>query len=390
MKDIIKYFDLSFEEFLSDDFFVRSNLYPTEESDLFWKKFEQENEGNLEDYFMARRSIHELNRDLLDEHSVATIWDRIRAANKSFKLRKYYRIGWAAAASIAVILMFRIFAPPKESSSHQDIMSFANRNITVTDSTTTQLILSENKIVSLPEKESVIVYDSVSIKTVSQEIAKNETAAFHQLKVPKGKRLFLTLSDGTQIWVNSGTKLIYPVEFDPKKREIYVDGEVYLDVATKSDQSFVVRTNDMDVEVMGTQFNVEAYGSDMQQRVVLKSGSVRIHSGINEDTVLEPNEMFEKTGEQETVTQVDVAQYISWVEGVYIYDNERLDAILTRLSRHYGQTITVDKAVSGLKCSGILDLKENLEEVLKVIAFVAPIHYTCQNNTYIITQNRKP
>ena len=385
MKDITTYSDLSFEDFLSDDFFVRSNLYPTEESDLFWEKFEQENEGGLDHYFLARRTLLKLNRDLLDDHSVAAIWSRIRAANKSFKSRKYYRIGWAAvAASIAVLLMLRIFAPQKE---HQpflpDIVAFANQNSAVTESATTQLILSDNQIVSLSEQEPVVVYDSASIKITSREIAKRETSAFHQLIVPKGKRLLLTLSDGTTIWVNSGTKLIYPAEFDPKKREIYVDGEVYLDVASKIDHPFVVRTGDMDVEVLGTQFNVEAYGSDIQKRVVLKSGSVAIRSG-GRDQMLQPDEMYEKTEDQETVTQVDVAQYISWVDGVYQYNNEKLDVILTRLSRHYGKEIIVDKDVAGLKCSGKLDLKENVEDVLNIITFVAPVLYTHHNNTYLI------
>ena len=380
------YSDLSFEEFLLDDFFVRSNLYPTEESDIFWKKFEQENEGNLDDYAMAKRSIHDLNKDVLDDRSVAKMWDNIQTAIKPSRSIWYYRIGWVAAASIAVLLMLRIFSYQRDHAPHQpDIMAFAINSTTSTDATTAQLILSDNQVVSLPEQESVVVYDSASIKVTSREIAKHETAAFHQLMVPKGKRLFLTLSDGTKIWVNAGTRLIYPAEFEQKKREIYVDGEIYLHVAHRNDQPFVVRTNDMDVQVLGTEFNVEAYGADMQRRVVLKSGAVQIHSGKNRNTVLQPDEMFEKTGDSEAVTQVDVTKYISWMDGVYIYNNESLGVILKRLSRHYGLEIKVDEAAAGLRCSGKLDLKENPEDVFNIITFVAPVHYIYQDNTYLFT-----
>ena len=384
-KDIIEYSGLSFEDFLLDDFFVQSNLYPTEESDLFWEKFEQENKGKLDNYMMAKKGIHELNKNVLDDQSVTKIWENIRKATHPAKSKRYYRIALAVAAGIAVLLVLRIFLPQKENPPHhQDIMTFAQRTATITDSLTTQLILSDDRVISLLEKESVIVYDSASIKLSSRKITKEETSAFHQLIIPKGKRLFLTLSDGTKIWANSGTKLIYPVEFEQKKREIYVDGEIFLDVATKNDHPFIVRTSDMNVEVLGTKFNVEAYNTDIQKRVALQSGSVKVHAGANRNIVLQPDEMFEKMGDRETVTVVDVAQYISWVEGVYIFDNERLDVVFARLSRHYGQEIIVDKAVANLKCSGKLDLKDKLTDVLKIIRFVTSVNFTCQDNKYII------
>ena len=392
MEDFIKYCNLSFEELLADDFFVSSNLFPTEESNIFWNTFEQENKGSLENYFMAKRSLSELNRGLLDDGSVAKMWDNIMAANrraKNLKTRKYYRIGWAAAAAcIAALLTFRIFLwQPQSAQERPDIIAFANSGIVVSDSTITQLILSDNQIVSLLEQEAVIVYDSLSIKLTSQEIAMNETSPFHQLVVPKGKRLFLTLSDGTKIWVNSGSKLIYPAEFEQNKREIYIDGEVYLDVAHRGNQPFIVRTNDMDVRVLGTQFNVEAYGGEMQKRVVLKSGVVTVLSGQGGETTLKPNEMFERIENRETVTQVNVDKYISWMDGLYIYDNERLDVIFARLSRYYGKIITVCEKSAGFRCTGKIDLKDNLEDVLNIITFVAPVNYTLNDNTYSITYN---
>ena len=386
-KDIAEYAGLSFEEFLSDDFFVQSNLYPTEKTDLFWGEFEQKNEGQPENYIMAKKCIHELNKDVLDNRSVTRIWENIRDANRRSQSKKYYRIGFAVAASIAVLLVLRIFAPQKENISHcQDIVTFAQRTGIITDSTTTQLILSDNSVVSISERESVIVYDSASIIVSSREISKRETSAFHQLFVPKGKRLSLTLSDGTKIWVNAGTRLVYPVEFDKKKREIYVDGEIYLDVVSKIDHPFMVKTSDMEVEVTGTEFNVEAYSHDILKRVVLQSGSVKVHSGTNSDFILQPDEMYEKDGDHETVSQVDVTQYISWVKGYYKFENVSFEQIAKHFERVYGIVIRFeDESLKTLLITGTFLMDQPIETALELLGEIRNFQYSIKGNHLIIS-----
>ena len=91
-------------------------------------------------------------------------------------------------------------------------------------------------------------------------------------------RSSLTFSDGTKIWVNSGSKVIYPVSFEKKKREIYVEGEVYLDVTHDTSWPFVVRTQQVDVKVLGTSFNVSAYKDDSNMQVTLVEGKVEVNT----------------------------------------------------------------------------------------------------------------
>ncbi len=385
---IKNYIDFTFEDFLQDDFFIKSILNPTKESELFWKEYQEKNK----EYEKAVRCIKDLNKNLLKKEDVHKIWHLIQVSNRhrQAKSRRFYIISTAVAASI-VLFFYIKFHFTEASDNRQDIRVFANNNIPVVETTETQLFVSDNKIISLPEKESAILYDSASIKVTSHEIvqheiSKNEVADFNQLIIPKGKRSFLTLADGTQIWINSGTRLVYPSVFPDDKREIFVDGEIYIDVQPDYNRPFIVQTSDMNVRVLGTEFNVQAYQTDGQKRVVLKSGSVKISSDISkEEIVLQPAEMYEATGTNVIVKPVDINNYISWIEGMYICESERLDYILTRLSRYYGKEITVDKKAAGLKCNGKLDLKESLNDVLTILKYIVPIDFTSEKDIYAIT-----
>lgn len=387
------YKDFTFEYFLQDDFFIQSVLNPTEESARFWEKYRKENK----EYNKAVRCIQDLNKDLLDTEDMHTIWNHIQASNqyRRTKLKRLYLvISSAVAAGIALLFYFN-FQLTEKNDNEKGIREFAYNHIPVVETTETQLFVSDNKIVSLKETESVIQYDSASVRvssktasqeTVQHEISKNEIADFNQLIIPKGKRSFLTLSDGTQIWVNSGTRLVYPSLFADDKREIFVDGEIYIDVQPDHDRPFIVQTGDMNVRVLGTRFNVQAYHADRQKRVILQSGSVKISSDSSkEEFILKPAEMYEATKSNVTIKPVTVYNYISWIDGIYICDSERLDFILTRLSRYYGKEIIVDKQAAGLRCKGKLDLKESLNDVLNILQYIVPIDYTRENDIYSVT-----
>lgn len=384
-----KYRDFTFEDFLQDDFFIQSTLKPTEKTRLFWQEQSKDNRV----YRKAVKCIEDLNKDLLDEKDMHKVWHLIRSSNhrKQTRLKRYYFIIASTVAATIALLFYFNFESKQENIDQKNIRDFALRNIPVDETSETQLFVSDEKIITTSDTESTILYDSASVKvtskeTAEQEISKNELSDFNQLVIPKGKRSSLTLADGTRIWANSGTRLVYPSSFTADKREIFVDGEIYIDVKTDHDRPFIVQTGDLDVTVLGTKFNVQAYQADGQKRLVLQSGSVKISSdSSNEEVILKPSEMYEAIGANITVKPVNVDNYTSWIDGLYICDSERLDFILARLSRYYGKEINVDKEAAGLKCKGKLDLKEDLDDVLRILQYIVPINYTRENETYTIT-----
>ena len=198
-----------------------------------------------------------------------------------------------------------------------------------------------------------------------------------RLSVPRGKRARVTLADGSVVWVNSGTKLRYPLKFEKDFRYIYAEGEVFLNVTKDPSHPFIAETRGFDVKVYGTSFNLSAYPSDSIASVVLVGGSVKVAGKGNEDDVsMKPGELVNiKGSDAEMPRKVNVDKYVSWVDNLLVYDNEPLREVFNRLSTMTGKEFVLGKGVSVMRVSGKLDLKEGLGNVLSTISFAAPVRF---------------
>ena len=161
-----------------------------------------------------------------------------------------------------------------------------------------QLVLSNNEKLTIDGTETQLEYKkegkvNVNSKQVDLSPKGNPAQAqeFNQLIVPVGRRSSITFADGTRLWVNSGSKVVYPVKFAKEKREIFVEGEIYLHVSRDEQKPFIVKTHQMDIKVLGTQFNVTAYENEANMQVVLVSGKVEVNLDKCKN-VLAPNQMF--------------------------------------------------------------------------------------------------
>lgn len=381
------YTHYSFEDFLQDDFFISSVNNPTEDSIAFWYNFAQNND-NLQNYNAAKLYIESLPfaEGVLSTKETESIWAKIETENKRYDNRRSKRIYMAtvgAVASVAAVLIAFFLIPSGTPDS--EIYMYANKaksvDMTRADA---QLILSDDKIVLIEDKESEITYESENVNVKGESISKEEVSAYNELVVPYGKRSMLTFSEGTKVWVNAGTRVIYPVEFNTKEREIYVDGEIFIEVAPNKDWPFIVKTKDMGVQVLGTAFNVTAYEGNGLKRIVLASGLVKIlPKGQKEEILLSPNKMYEENKEgYNKVVPVNIYNYISWKDGMYVFEKEEMRNILNRLSAYYGAEILCDEVAASLKCSGKLDLKKELYDVLSGLSNTAPVECLDYNGIY--------
>ena len=138
---------------------------------------------------------------------------------------------------------------------------------------------------------------------------------------------------------------------------------------------FIVSADGMDTHVLGTKFNVTAYESEPIRSVVLAQGCVQVETTQTPKAILAPNQMFSSVEGKENISQVDVEQMISWVNGLYCFNSADLGIVLKRLSTYYGINVEFDSALSKIKCSGKIDLKDNFETVINGLTYVAPISY---------------
>ena len=385
------YKQFSFRDFLMDDYFVMSIKKPDRDSDLFWENFLRENPGKAGDYNMARDFIASLSESAtLPTSEIDEMWHKIEnnklGQKKPLRINKLYIAISAAAAIILLFITIRLMQPGVLHAD-SDLVAFARQSVdTLSTSGETQLILSKNRVVSIKEDEAIIKYGDSGIKVQDADVQKEDVASFNQLIIPRGKRSKLTLSDGTEVWVNAGTRVVYPSEFKGNSREIYVDGEVYLDVAHDEKRPFFVRTKQVSVRVLGTKFNVMAYEAEANANIVLVSGSVSVDTEHSRKTVLTPNQMFSLSGDKESVRTVDATRYTLWTKGLYLFESEDLAVVFNRLSNYYGADIKYDPALAKLKCSGKLDVKDNLEKVLNSLAFVAPISSVKEGDAYVVSK----
>jgi ferric-dicitrate binding protein FerR (iron transport regulator) len=247
--------------------------------------------------------------------------------------------------------------------------------------------LPNKQAMYIKDDSSTVIYDSKGIVNVNSEeidAAKCENASLNQLIVPYGKTAMLNLSDGTKIHVNSGSKLIYPSVFDKNKREIYLSGEIYLDVAKNEKCPFVIKTNHIDINVLGTKLNVSAYNDEPIQSVVLVSGKVCVKSKeMKGNYSIFPNQAFsyDIVSDNVDIREVNVNNYISWIYGYIFLQSESLDHVFQKMGKHFNVPFIYNaKDFKNIYVSGKLDLNKTPEYILENISLAAPVYYKTEEN----------
>ncbi len=264
-----------------------------------------------------------------------------------------------------------------------------------------RLILGNKKEVTITQVQPKIKYSqngsTVSISNFSElkQVASSNEPVFNTIIVPYGKRSEISLSDGTRVWLNSGTKFTYPVAFNGPNREVHLEGEAIFDVVHLDDDlPFNVLTENYTVKVLGTIFNVSSYPEDDFSNTALASGSVELsYSGTgNTKTIkITPGTLatFDKGRKQMNTLETDIGRYMSWREGRFTFRNNDLNYILTKIARHYGVKVNSDKDfLKDETFSGTVDIKGDLKTVLDVISTTSGLEIETTDNQIIIKQPR--
>ena len=188
----------------------------------------------------------------------------------------------------------------------------------------------------------IVLFILYNIQVFTDKNIQAETA-LNTIKVPAGQRVEVTLSDGTHVWLNARSEFSYPVSFNGDKREVLLKGEAFFEVAKNRDKKFIVNTGRCEVEVLGTQFNVEAYNEN-EFSTALIQGSVKVtdKSQPNESVVLEPNNSVSLNNGKLTVTPITDFNPYSWKEGLITFKDIHFKDLMKKLEKNFGIRIMID------------------------------------------------
>ncbi|WP_421918588.1 FecR family protein [Marinifilum sp.] len=170
----------------------------------------------------------------------------------------------------------------------------------------------------------------------SKKEAVKENNEYVKMSIPRNAEYKAVLSDGTKVWMNSETEIGHKVLFDIDKRLVDLQGEAYFEVAKDANRPFVVRTSNMNIKVMGTHFNLKAYPNEDYTYATLNEGKVRVFKGEMQEDLLPNQQLILNNASKEYSTKaVDASIFSAWTKGKFLYKNERLEVILSSLSRWY-------------------------------------------------------
>lgn len=300
---------------------------------------------------------------------------------KFFKIFKY--------AAILVIFLGIGFLYQNGYFSKQQPLIAPNENITLQLENGTIKIIKEDGSSEIVDSNGNVVGSQKGAQMVYDSDAKVETLVYNTLTVPYGKRFEILLSDGTNVHLNAGTSLKYPIKFiQGQNRQVYLKGEAYFDVAKDAKHPFIVNSDALNVQVLGTKFNVSSYPEDKETDVVLVEGSVNLYTekDTNSNVLLKPGFMgtFNKDKTTISATPVITSIYTSWIHGEMVFRNMTFDNILKKMERRYNIDIlnnNVDLANEKFNASF---KEEPIEKILEYFKLTYDIDYTINDNKIII------
>lgn len=387
------------KEFIKTDHIVKLLLTEkeralTEEEQLILNNWLKEDEGNqiLYNRLKDEANISEKLKSL-SEFNKDEAFARFVELTKTHKTRNIYREVLKYAAILIPFIFAVWFIFQNNKIEHETKIASTE----IHPGTSKAILkLSDGTIVNLEEeKELVAEFDGTTISNTNKEIiynpsgkkVKSRKLQYNIIEIPRGGEYQLILSDGTKVWLNSGTTIKYPITFAANSRDVYLEeGEAFFEVTENQESPFIVHTSKMNVNVLGTSFNVRAYSLENQLATTLVTGKVLINQSENgKEYTLIPSEQAILSDEEIDIISVDVDRFIAWKNGRILFEENTLEEIFNDLSRWYN--IDVDYAsseVKNLRFSVDVKRYDELVEILEILELTKKVKFKIDENSVII------
>lgn len=313
--------------------------------------------------------------------------------------KNWYKV--AAVASVILLLFVGMYffkpARSKEIAKNiapvkplkNDVAPGGNKAIlTLADGSTIVLDSLENGSVAQQGNSKIIKLNDGKL---AYEVArggkqKTQKVAYNTVSTPRGGQYQLTLSDGSQVWLNAASSITFPTAFTGNKREVSITGEAYFEVAHNALMPFDVKVGNIKVKVLGTHFNVNAYDDEDAIKTTLLQGSVKVSKG-NEDILIVPGEQarVNKASAKITVKKnIDLEEVVAWKNGLFQFDQAGIKTIMRQIARWYDIDVEFEDGLPDKKYDGKIYRNVNASQVLKILE-EGGIHFKIENKKVIVS-----
>ncbi|HJF69129.1 MAG TPA: FecR domain-containing protein [Butyricimonas virosa] len=338
-------------------------------------------ENHLSGKLVDRLTSAEIHREYYDrlaqedqEKNLALLLERMREKKpKQKKLRIWYRVAASVAATVAFV--FWLISEQKE----EKYDDWYSQVVTEQYTQPTLILENDSSLILADYAREAIVNRDYEIEKLQENMLKYTTTGqsgslrYNKLIVPRKYTYTLKFSDGTEVILNAGSILRYPVDFAGDKREVELVGEAFFKVA-KSDKPFLVRMGENNITVYGTQFNVYSR-ENHDLEIVLVEGSIGFKASNQKEIKIKPSQMVVRQFEngEIRVKEVNPKDYIMWVENMFVFKGQTLGRIMSELSIWYGVQIKVRPDQENTKLTLITNKDNSLDEVFKFITEITGV-----------------
>lgn len=365
------------EQALLDDWLAES---PSNEEALI--AFEQENWADAELKNWERTNAEE-------------IWNRSRTDMPAKPVhRVHFRYRWWAAAAVVLVLLsvavyrWALQKQPEEiviaKTEHKQTQIQPGKDgavLTLADGQQIVLDSAQNGEISKQYGSSVVLQDGKLIYNPTG----NSTGeiAYNLMSTPKGRQFNMTLSDGTRVWLNAASSIRYPTIFAGKQRTVEITGEAYFEVAKNAEMPFHVRINKgSEIEVLGTQFNVNAYDNERTMKTTLLQGSVKVTANGN-NVVLKPGQQAQSAASIKVLNNIDTDKIMAWKNGLFNFEGAKLEEVMNQLERWYDIEVEYEKGVPDIYFEGGMSKNIQLSDLLTILE-KSKVHFRVEGRKLIV------
>lgn len=357
----------------------------------------------LETYY----NMFDVNEDLINDENeslFSELKEDIKAkidqriAGPKLKKLSYGWIKYAAAVLLLASVSIYLFSYQQKSDpiaqmdravspgGNDAILTLANGKKIVLNDAAKGEISKQPGISVSKSKDGELIYTVVS--SGGDELSEN---TYNTISTPKGGKYAIILSDGTKVMLNSASSMTFPTSFNAADRRVELTGEAYFEVAKDKNKRFRVISGLQTVEVLGTHFNVNAYGDEQTIKTTLLEGAVKVFTA-KKSVLIEPGEqaVLNKADENSMAKHlVNINKETSWINGIFSFEGDDLKSVMRQVARWYDVNVIYEGPISEEKYFGEISRSSKLSEVIKILE-LNNVNFDVAGKTIKVSYNQRP